>query len=224
MKNDSTYIIKYSNLKTLLCGMGYNKISGLDIGEKPLDNEFVLNSLMEMTDNGFISSDGDRFFISQDIKKIVECIGNATAYIAVCTNSKRIGDICCYLENNRILICRQSSINSQFLSVHFVDFEGFLKFLYEGGYISGNSEKFPIDMKKLIEYDNYVIKNSYSSSKESPVKLSINFVNNFGKTEKYLRITECYFYDYIVYYDGEEKEYDIFSLETFEKRVKRLLI
>lgn len=218
------YIFSYDQLKVLVLGYGCSRITGLKLNSAALDNEAALIALNQLSNEGIITSDGKRFFASEQVKLIAQRLGASDIYIAVHTSKAALPDLCCY-PGDSILVCNEETGSEGRIAVKFLSFEEFFENLYDEGYLPEDSENMPLE-EKPETFENFILENYNPNAPikaESNILFSVDVIDKSGVSRRYLRLIEYYYYNYILFCDNGRLERTIFTRNAVKKQLKRLM-
>ena len=220
------YIFSHNQLKVLLLGCGFSKIVGLNLDDSELDAETALEALNQLSNSGIISSDGNRFIGSKEAKLIAELLGMSDNYIAVHTSKETLPDLCCYTAN-KILICGSEPGYEKRIAIRLSNFDDFFSDLYDEGYFPEDSEHMVIDEEELKAFEKSLFENYDPNSPVNPdlhILFSAEEVDKNGSNQRFVRVIEYYFYNYILFFSKGKTERQICTLEALNAFLKRMMI
>jgi hypothetical protein len=219
------YNFTQNQLKVLLSGCGYSKVSGICLDNSKLDNATVLNTLNELTKMNFITSDGKAFFLDEKIKSIVSTLGTVSDFVAVHSANPFLPDKCCF-KGDLVLVCYSRSGNENYISAYFSDVDTLFDDLCDEGYFKEEVYDFQLDDDVLIEYEEKAVSEINPNSPidaNSPIIFSAECVAKQENADCFMRIIDYYFYDYICFSDGGSIVREIYSKSSAKKYFERLL-
>lgn len=222
---EKLYCFSQDQLKVLLVGCGYEKVSGLNISAETLDNSTVLNVLNELTKAEFIRPVEDSFVAVNSVKEIVDCLGRSEGYMVLHSNSLNLPDKCLFI-SDKVLVCTTRVTSPGYISLGFIDFSNIFEDLKDEGYFSGYESSMKIDEQELTEYEKEIFSDVDPNAPlgaSSSVVLSLEEVTSVGDTLRFFRIINYYFYTYIAYFDGSVITRDAYTPDNTKMYFEKMM-
>lgn len=219
------YVFSHNQLKVLVLGCGYSHITGLYIDDSSVNNEVALKALNQLSNEGMITSDGKRFFASEQAKLIAKRLGTAGIYIAVHTSKEALSDLCCF-PGSGILVCSSKCGDENCAVISISEFEDFFSDLCDEGYLPYDSEDITLNDEELEEYEQPLFEEydpNAPISTEHNILFSAELIDKYGLSHGYLRVIAYYFYNYILFFNEGKSERNICTAEKIKGYLKRLM-
>lgn len=217
------FVFSKAQLKVLLKGSGYDSVLGLNLGDDPLIDSTVLNSLNTLLQNGSIIFENNSYKASFQTERIISTLGRSKSCCFIHSSNADLSDLC-YFYGQEPLICTTRNGDANHFSFCFVSLSELLAMISEDGYLPQGEGDIQLNETELELFENGLIP-EVKASKTLDTSSSVCFnLEMFGeKSKKYMRIINYYFYYYIIYYDGKNKKRLMYSSETAKKILVNIL-
>ena len=98
------YVLTKKQLYILLVGCGGESVRGLKIDGDVPDKAEIIKTIGELSDRGYVVSDGNSFHTVGDIDKIIKLIMFAPDFYII-KGRNNVPDLCCYGDKKQFAVC-----------------------------------------------------------------------------------------------------------------------
>lgn len=126
------YVLTKKQLYILLVGCGGESVRGLKIDGDVPDKAEIIKTIGELSDRGYVVSDGNSFHTVGDIDKIIKLIMFAPDFYII-KGRNNVPDLCCYGDKKQFAVCEVMVTKADSIRISVCDFESlFQNFLTKG--------------------------------------------------------------------------------------------
>lgn len=218
------YVLTKKQLYILLVGCGGESIRGLKIDDDVPDKAEIIKTIGELSDKGYVVSDGDSFHTVGDIDKIIKLIMFASDFYIV-KGRNNVPDLCCYGDKKQFAVCEIMATKADSIRISVCDFESFFSKLFDEGYFEECFDEYLVGDDELQKFElNYLGKRDIHCENNGSSRrvFSIDKIRSDG-TDRYIDIAEYFLCDYILDVDGENVKRKQLSKSEMKKSMKNLL-
>ena len=218
------YLLTKTQLKALLAGSGVTRIVGFDPGSGPVTAEQLPNAYNALMRLSLISSDGERFYASEQAKSIIRQLTGAPAFFAVHTRRANLPDMCVYC-GEKLLTVAFSPFNADTVSIGIVSFDIFFQSLEDEGYFPEEFGMALVGEEMLEEYERVVFsahKPECPLRDDSRISFCADLIGADGSNLGCVRVVEYTLFRYLYFSGGGVTERCEYSAEMLKKYLKRL--
>ena len=220
------YVLTKKQLYILLVGCGGGSVGGVEIeggGDVP-DKAEIIKAIGELSDRGYVVSDGNNFHTVGDIDKIIKLIMFAPDFYII-KGRNNVPDLCCYGDKKQFAVCEVMVTKADSIRISVCDFESLFSKLFDEGYFENCFDEFFVGDDELREFEaRYLEKRDISCENNGRSRrvFSIDKIRADG-TDRYIDIAEYFLCDYILDVDGENVKRTQLSNSEMKKSIKNLL-
>lgn len=222
---DDIYVFSDEQLKVLLSGCGFSRISGIKLYSSEIDDNATIRTLNKLVLAGILFPTDGKFVLRDDIKSIITVLGNAENYDVIHSKFSILPDLCCY-RGEKLLVCSSRNHNINQYDFYFADAEELFENLEGQGYFPAEPKEdlFYENSLEEFEKDKMISDNSdYPLENSSSVIFSIELSLKDRSEYKYMKIIEYYFFIYILFYDGKNKKRFLYKAKKAKEIFKALM-
>ncbi len=118
------YVLTKKQLYILLVGCGGESVRGLKIDGDVPDKAEIIKTIGELSDRGYVVSDGNNFHTVGDIDKIIKLIMFAPDFYII-KGRNNVPDLCCYGDKKQFAVCEVMVTKADSIRISVCDFESF---------------------------------------------------------------------------------------------------
>lgn len=218
------YVLTKKQLYILLVGCGGESVRGLKIDGDVPDKAEIIKAIGELSDRGYVVSDGNNFHTVGDIDKIIKLIMFAPDFYII-KGRNNVPDLCCYGDKKQFAVCEVMVTKADSIRISVCDFESLFSKLFDEGYFENCFDEYFVGDDELREFEaRYLEKRDISCENNGSSRrvFSIDKIRSDG-TDRYIDIVEYFLCDYILDVDGENVKRKQLSNSEMKKSIKNLL-
>lgn len=142
------YVLTKKQLYILLVGCGGESVRGLKIDGDVPDKAEIIKTIGELSDRGYVVSDGNSFHTVGDIDKIIKLIMFAPDFYII-KGRNNVPDLCCYGDKKQFAVCEVMVTKADSIRISVCDFESLFSKLFDEGYFENCFDEFLSVMMNL---------------------------------------------------------------------------
>lgn len=121
---------------------------GLKIDGDVPDKAEIIKAIGELSDRGYVVSDGNNFHTVGDIDKIIKLIMFAPDFYII-KGRNNVPDLCCYGDKKQFAVCEVMVTKADSIRISVCDFESLFSKLFDEGYFENCFDEFLSVMMNL---------------------------------------------------------------------------
>lgn len=218
------YLLSSAQVKSLLVGMGYRRTVGLKIDDAIVDDQMMISSLNQLTNEGLINSDGENFSLQNDLRDIINQLGNATCFMGIRSKKKSLPDLCVF-PGNKLLLCEQEKSSGVNFKFGFCSRNNLFKRFCEEGYFPEFENCGSIDEDELEVFENEYLNlcDDLDPICEDSRESLFLFYTHLNENRRCFKVINYFMYRYILLSDGEKNLRYLFTRENVEMLLLKFL-
>ena len=146
------YVLTKKQLYILLVGCGGESVRGLKIDGDIPDKAEIIKTIGELSDRGYVVSDGNNFHTVGDIDKIIKLIMFAPDFYII-KGRNNVPDLCCYGDKKQFAVCEVMVTKADSIRISVCDFESLFSKLFDEGYFENCFDEFFVGDDELREFE-----------------------------------------------------------------------
>lgn len=215
-------ILSQNQLKVLLKGSNYSTVKGITLDKTEIDSSVLANTLNTLVRRNMLTNNGENFVMSENIRRIINTIGESQGFVILRSRNAFLPDLCCYI-GDKVLVCDQMKHRKNDVSFSVTDADTVIDELLEEGYFPFDEELSPYNENDLLLYDESLlceINLNHSLREDSKIVFSAEISNINLEKRCYLAIVEYYLYNYIILFDGRTLHRELYSFSKIKQLIK----
>ena len=146
------YVLTKKQLYILLVGCGGESVRGLKIDGDVPDKAEIIKTIGELSDRGYVVSDGNNFHTVGDIDKIIKLIMFAPDFYII-KGRNNVPDLCCYGDKKQFAGCEVMVTKADSIRISVCDFESLFSKLFDEGYFENCFDEYFVGDDELREFE-----------------------------------------------------------------------
>lgn len=220
------YLLSQNELRVLLKGSGYLSVTGISLSQSKISDEVVLNTLNKLVNKGIISNSSNGFVMSDEVRKMITCLGASKSFFAIRSNIRSLTDLCCYIGDN-ILVCDMMKQRNNDIKMYMISYDEFIISLQDEGYLPVDEWEIPIDEDELEEYEKEFIQSQLLSvrlDEGSKISFSVTLSGYACDELRRIDIITYPLYSYIRFTANNNVSRWIYSFEKLATVLKKNML